>query len=191
MGFKALVSLHPAIQATELLTFTLAGLTPAEHTSLSWTHNRTCGFPASGSRTRPYAFAHGRSRVRSVQSYQPQPFVQELVRELPRSLAALLLVFSSQPLTKPPSGAGRSLVFTAPPRPLGGGAPVQRCPCGKADKPTGKAARLRKWRYPAHFCHLAVVTLLTVPISCDHAGLLFDENGASIGQKLLADCSGF
>ena len=41
MGFKALVSLHPAIQATELLTFTLAGLTPAEHTSLSWTHNRS------------------------------------------------------------------------------------------------------------------------------------------------------
>ena len=41
MGFRVLVSLHPAIQATELLTFTLAGLTPAEHASLSWTHIRT------------------------------------------------------------------------------------------------------------------------------------------------------
>ena len=32
-----------------------AGLSPAEHASLRWTHNRTCGFPASGSRTRPHA----------------------------------------------------------------------------------------------------------------------------------------
>ena len=50
------------------------------------------------------------------QSYQPQPFVQELVRELPRSLAALLLVFSSQPLTKHPSGVGihRPIGFADP-----------------------------------------------------------------------------
>ena len=50
------------------------------------------------------------------QSYQPQPFVQELVRELPRSLAALLLVFSSQPLTKPPSGVSihRPIGFADP-----------------------------------------------------------------------------
>src|ERR1700680_4626243 len=30
------------------LTSTPAGLSPAEHASLTWTHNRTCGFPASG-----------------------------------------------------------------------------------------------------------------------------------------------
>src|ERR1700675_1722988 len=30
------------------LTFTPAGLSPAEHASLRWTHNRTCRFPASG-----------------------------------------------------------------------------------------------------------------------------------------------
>src|SRR3981081_4218490 len=30
------------------LTSTPAGLSPAEHASLHWTHNRTCGFPASG-----------------------------------------------------------------------------------------------------------------------------------------------
>jgi len=41
MGFKYSVSLLPAIQATGLLILTLAGLTPAEHTSLSWTHNWT------------------------------------------------------------------------------------------------------------------------------------------------------
>jgi len=33
--------------------------------------NRTCGTTASGSRTRPYAFAHGRSRVRSVSRARP------------------------------------------------------------------------------------------------------------------------
>ena len=30
------------------LTSTPAGLSPAEHASLRWTHNRTCRFPASG-----------------------------------------------------------------------------------------------------------------------------------------------
>ena len=41
IGFRTLVSRHPAIQATGLLTPTLAGLSPAEHASLRWTHNRT------------------------------------------------------------------------------------------------------------------------------------------------------
>ena len=45
MGFRYLVSLLSAIQATEFLILTLAGLTPAEHASLCWTHNRTSGFP--------------------------------------------------------------------------------------------------------------------------------------------------
>ena len=40
MGFRVLVSLHPAIQATGRLTFAPAGLIPAEHTSLRWTHKR-------------------------------------------------------------------------------------------------------------------------------------------------------
>jgi hypothetical protein len=65
MGFRILVSLHPAIQTTGLLTLTPEGLSPAEHTSLYWTHNRTCGFAASGSRTSAHAFAHGRLRVSS------------------------------------------------------------------------------------------------------------------------------
>src|SRR5271170_7530423 len=55
IGFRVLVSRHPAIQTTGLLTFAPAGLAPAEHASLRWTHNRTCRFPASGSRTRPHA----------------------------------------------------------------------------------------------------------------------------------------
>jgi len=39
IGFRDLVTLLPAIQATGLLAFTLTGLSPVEHTSLSWTHN--------------------------------------------------------------------------------------------------------------------------------------------------------
>jgi len=48
MGFRYSVSLLPAIQAMGLLAFTPAGLTPAEHASLLWTHNRTFSFPESG-----------------------------------------------------------------------------------------------------------------------------------------------
>ena len=51
IGFRVLVSRHPAIQTTGLLTLAPAGLSPAEHASLRWTHNRTCRFPASGSPT--------------------------------------------------------------------------------------------------------------------------------------------
>src|SRR3979411_2701071 len=43
------------------LTSTPAGLSPAEHASLHWTHNRTGRFPASGSRTKLHAFTHGTS----------------------------------------------------------------------------------------------------------------------------------
>jgi hypothetical protein len=45
MGFRILVSLHPAIQTTGLLTFAPAGLSPAEHTSLYWTHIHIELFP--------------------------------------------------------------------------------------------------------------------------------------------------
>ncbi|HXN92951.1 MAG TPA: hypothetical protein VN879_00525, partial [Candidatus Acidoferrales bacterium] len=41
MGFRVSVSLPPAIQATGRLTFAPAGLIPAEHTSLRWTHKRS------------------------------------------------------------------------------------------------------------------------------------------------------
>jgi hypothetical protein len=38
MGFRVLVSRHPAIRVTGLLAFAPAGLTPAERVSLHWTH---------------------------------------------------------------------------------------------------------------------------------------------------------
>jgi hypothetical protein len=38
IGFRVSVSLNPAIQATGLLALAAAGLTPAEHASLRWTH---------------------------------------------------------------------------------------------------------------------------------------------------------
>src|SRR5258706_286416 len=48
------------------LTSSPAGLSPAEHASLHWTHNRTCRFPASGSRTRLHAFTHDGPRPSCV-----------------------------------------------------------------------------------------------------------------------------
>ena len=38
----------PCYPSYRVLAFTLAGLTPAEHTSLCWTHFRTFGFPEYG-----------------------------------------------------------------------------------------------------------------------------------------------
>ena len=38
IGFRSLVSLLSAIQATGLLTLAPVGLTPTEHASLRWTH---------------------------------------------------------------------------------------------------------------------------------------------------------
>src|ERR1700730_2308220 len=43
MGFRSLVSLLPAIQATRLLVFALVGLSPTERASLRWTHRPTAG----------------------------------------------------------------------------------------------------------------------------------------------------
>ena len=48
IGFRILISLHPAIRTTGLLTVAPAGLHPAEHTSLNWTHFRTASFPQYG-----------------------------------------------------------------------------------------------------------------------------------------------
>ena len=44
IDFRDLVTLLPAIQATGFLALTLTGLTPAEHTSLSWTYNLVRNF---------------------------------------------------------------------------------------------------------------------------------------------------
>ncbi len=48
IGFGNSVSLLFAIQATRLLTFASVGLSPTEHSSLSWTRFRTAGFPQYG-----------------------------------------------------------------------------------------------------------------------------------------------
>ena len=44
IDFSNSVTLLAAIQATGLLAFTLTGLTPAEHTSLSWTYKLVRNF---------------------------------------------------------------------------------------------------------------------------------------------------
>jgi len=49
VDFSNSVTLLAAIQATGLLAFTLTGLTPAEHTNLSWTYNLVRNFNTLGS----------------------------------------------------------------------------------------------------------------------------------------------
>jgi hypothetical protein len=44
MGFRISVSLYSAIRTSWLLTLAMAELSPAEHTSFHWTHNRTFDF---------------------------------------------------------------------------------------------------------------------------------------------------
>ena len=54
MGFQDLGnfrSRYPAIRTTGLLTLARAGLSPAEHTSVTGRNNRTYRFPVSGSPT--------------------------------------------------------------------------------------------------------------------------------------------
>ena len=48
IGIRNSISLLSAIQATGLLTITLVGLSPTEHTSFSWTRCRTAEFLRSG-----------------------------------------------------------------------------------------------------------------------------------------------
>src|SRR5258708_15897364 len=56
------------------LTSTPAGLSPAEHASLRWTHNRTGESLASGSRTRLHTFTHGTSCPSAVKrTSHPSP----------------------------------------------------------------------------------------------------------------------
>src|SRR6266851_1674352 len=71
IGFRDSIFLLSAIQATRLLTFTSVGLSPTERASLSWSHNRMCGFPASGSRRKGHDVAHGSLLVRLVRQTRP------------------------------------------------------------------------------------------------------------------------
>jgi hypothetical protein len=48
IDFRGSVTLLSAIQATGLLALTLTGLTPAEHTSLSWTYELVRNFVTWG-----------------------------------------------------------------------------------------------------------------------------------------------
>src|ERR1700722_14431836 len=53
MGFRSLVSLLPAIQATRLLAFALVGLSPTERASLRWTHHPRAGWRRSSAESNP------------------------------------------------------------------------------------------------------------------------------------------
>ena len=95
IGFRGLVSRHPAIQATGRLTLTPAGLAPAEHASLRWTHNRTGRSPAPGSRTRLHAFTPlSRVTPSAVSEHSPE----SLGCPISRSLTACCVRLEPRPL---------------------------------------------------------------------------------------------
>ena len=71
--------------------------------STSRSSNRTGGFPASGSRRRSHAFAHGKLAVRVGKQTRPKRFVQVLIGEL-GCCPALQFVLGTQPLTQPVAG---------------------------------------------------------------------------------------
>ena len=95
----------------------LAGASLALPCSVSTSHssNRTCGFPASGSRTRPRAFAHGRaddgsarpSLRHAVPPAAPEPRWVDRTMPFARSVAASCTGLELRPLpsagiTRPP-----------------------------------------------------------------------------------------
>src|SRR4029077_10040807 len=110
IGFRVLVSRHPAIQTTGLLTLARAGLSPAEHASLRWTHNRTCRFPASGSR--PLAPPHSNASDREEALQRALDRVDRNRRSRPPAKSAGQSPRRHQSL--PPGNGG------AQSRPLGG-----------------------------------------------------------------------
>jgi hypothetical protein len=74
MGFKVLVSRHPAIAATRLLTVASVGLPPTERVRLRWTHFRTAGFPQYGFKASLSARAcPGRDEVKPTPGMPPSP----------------------------------------------------------------------------------------------------------------------
>jgi hypothetical protein len=74
IGFRNSVSLLFAIQATRLLTFASVGLSPTEHSSLSWTHFRKAGFPRYGFKAGISGGAFPAARVFPAVGL-PSPFV--------------------------------------------------------------------------------------------------------------------
>ena len=71
MGFRTFgfpPACHPSYGASAL---TPAGLTPAEHISLSWTHNRTCGFPHTAPTSPTRVIATLRAVINGVSPPRP------------------------------------------------------------------------------------------------------------------------
>src|SRR5271167_2596843 len=86
IGFRILVSRHPAIQTTGRLTFAPAGLSPAEHTSFFWTHFRTVSFPQYGCKA---GFPSG--AFLSDQRLKPAPGMRRLTSSLRPPLVRLVV----------------------------------------------------------------------------------------------------
>ena len=86
IGFRDSVSLLFAIQATRLLTLASVGLSPTEHSSLSWTHFRTAGFPQYGFKAGVSGGAFPAARGLPQRSVCHRPSCTSLIAFAPRSV---------------------------------------------------------------------------------------------------------
>ena len=159
IGFRILISLHPAIQTTGRLTFAPAGLPPAEHTSLNWTHFRTAGFPQYGWKA---GFPSGAFLddqrlkpalgVRRPTSSLLPPFVRLVVSTIvPLGVGSpTRLRTAVEVITPPPQGPSAQvrvivsrtvITYSAPSVPLAGKTRAKKigerlCPCWRARRAT-------------------------------------------------------
>lgn len=82
IGFRILVSRHPAIRTTGLLTVAPAGLPPAEHASLHWTHNRL-RLPPHGTLTQAVPAQQSGAAVRRIVACGLSPAQHQFGRAIP------------------------------------------------------------------------------------------------------------
>ena len=115
IGFRVLVSRHPAIQTTGLLTFAPAGLSPAEHASLRWTHTRTCGFPASGSSRKSFARVGVEDAVRDLPVEKRTEVMMSPPSSSPVRLSVVVSWTGSRSPRSPPVFPGNGSHPVAPP----------------------------------------------------------------------------
>ena len=120
IGFRVLVSRHPAIQTTGLLTFAPAGLSPAEHASLRWTHTRTCRFPASGSSRKSFARVGVEDAVRDLPVEKRTEVMMSPPSSSPVRLSVVVSWTGSRSPRSPPVFPGNGSHPVAPPFPRAG-----------------------------------------------------------------------
>ncbi len=102
------------------LTFAPAGLSPAEHASLRWTHTRTCSFPASGSSRKSFARVGVEDAVRDSPVEKRTEVMMSPPSSSPVRLSVVVSWTGSRSPRSPPVFPGNGSHPVAPPFPRAG-----------------------------------------------------------------------